>query len=109
MMPKLSSHRVLIILAVGVAIFMLSGMMDFSIGLESNGKSAMYNPIISAFSPVALMLYLFGFVGLWFLITGVKNFKVQNKLAKRQLDLGFIILLSIYLGFELLLRVPQLL
>jgi len=106
----LKPQRLVMFAIIGFSIWTISGMFDFSIGIATNGKATMINPIISAFSTVAFMLCIFGFVGMWLLIAGAKNLKMENSdLAKRQINTAFIMLLVIYGFYELLLRVPYLL
>jgi succinate dehydrogenase/fumarate reductase cytochrome b subunit len=106
-MFKLPSKRLTVFVIIGVAIFMLSGMLDYSSAIASAGKVPMESPLLSAFSPVALMLCIFGFLGVWFLIEGARNFNQEKEtLAKRQIDTGFMLLLATYGLYEVVLRVP---
>ncbi len=107
---KLSLNNIVMGSVVLFCAFAISGMFDFINGIATNGKAPMENPILSAFSPVAFMLCLFGFLAVWFLIKGAENLKSKNTtLANKQITAAFFMLLVIVTAYELLLRVPMLL
>lgn len=102
---RLTKLRV-VYLVLGVAtVFLVGGGLDFVGGLFYGGRW-MLHPTLSAFSPVACMLYALAFVGTALLIHGGQILTENVELAKKQVEGGLaIIFFTVPVLMELLYRV----
>lgn len=101
---KLTRRRVIYVVLASFLIFIIGGGLDFTYGLL-NLNANMAHPALSAFSPVAIMFYALGFVGIMLLYHGAVIVNKNEKLGKKQVEAGFVIIYFVLILLEILYRV----
>lgn len=95
--------RVLTFSLIGFALFVISGGFDLSVAFLTGWRN-LETPVITSLSPIAFMFYFFGFVGVWLLWHGGTILQTDEKLGKKQVEAGLLMLYIVLLLFEILIR-----
>ena len=88
-------------------LFLLGGGLDVIksfIGGEADAQ-LMDNPKATGLSPVIIVLYAFGFLGIMFFYWGGTNFKTNEKMAIKQFIVGLVMITIVYALVTLLYRI----
>jgi hypothetical protein len=95
------------LLLFGFIIFLLGGGFDVIKSFTGGQADAqlMDNPKATGLSPVIMVLYCFGFLGVMFIYWSGTNFKVNEQLATKQFVVGLVLFTIVYVLSILLFRV----
>jgi hypothetical protein len=100
---KITRTRVLAVTLIGFSLFVVSGGIDLTAAFLT-GWRGISEPVLTSLSPIAFMLYFFGTVGIWLIWHGATIIPTDEKLGKKQVESGFVMVYFIFLFLELLLR-----
>jgi hypothetical protein len=103
----LSKKTVSILLFFVFIIFLLGGGLDVIKSFIRGEADAqlMDNPKATGLSPVIIVLYAFGFLGMMFIYWSGTNFKTNEQLATKQFVVGLVLFTIVYVLSILLFRI----
>jgi hypothetical protein len=103
----LSKKTIGTLLLFGFVVFLFGGGLDVLKSFQGGQQDAqlMAHPKSTGLSPVAIILYAFGFLSVLFIYWCGTNLKTNEKLAIKQFWVGLIMFWIIYGLTELLFRV----